>query len=141
MVDSLASFSGMEPLGVLTGVAGAAPHLRHVHIDAARLAEVCAGLMPDDLRLPTWDAPVFCRHDPDLLAGQILLFNAINFCYWGDPPWGVDFAGERLGGSMAMLACIHRALDEGVPILDGAYLEWLPETDFAAILRGMAGCT
>lgn len=117
-------------------VAAAAPHLRHVEIVAARLAEICADIAPGDLRLPAWDFPVFYCRDPDALAGQILIFNATNFCYWGDPAWEIEFHGERLGGSLGMLACIHRALDEGIPLLDGAYLAGLSEADFAHVLRG-----
>jgi hypothetical protein len=105
-------------------------------MDEARLAVVCADISPGDLRLPTWDFPVFYRRDPDALAGQILLFNTINFCYWGDPPWEVEFGGQWWSGSMAMLGSIHRALDEGIPILDGAYLAQLTETDLAHLLRG-----
>jgi hypothetical protein len=123
-------------LRILDSIAAAAPHLRHVRIDAARLAEICAGIAPDDLKLPAWDFPVFYRRDPDALAGQILLFNAVNFCYWGDPAWEVEFRGEQLGGSLAMLACIYRALDAGLPLLDGAYLARLSAADFAHILRG-----
>ena len=81
-------------LGVLESIAPAIPLSRHVRIDAARLAEVCAAIHPDDLKLPAWDFPVFLREDDDTLAGQIVLFNAINFCYWGEPRWEVEFTGE-----------------------------------------------
>ncbi len=123
-------------LGVLEAVAENASRLRNVRIDAARLAEVCAGIGPGDLKLPAWDFPVFYRRDPDALAGQILLFNAINFCYWGEPKWEVEFGGQWWDGSMAMLASIRRALDEGIPILDANYLARLPAADLAHILRG-----
>jgi len=123
-------------LGVLEAVAEAAPRCQHVRIDKMRLAEVCAGIRPADVRLPTWNFPTFYRADPDALAGQILLFNAVNFCYWGDPPWEIEFAGQWWGGSMAMLAAIHRALDEGIPLLDGVYLSRLSEKEFGQILRG-----
>jgi hypothetical protein len=126
----------MKPTLVLNSVAAAAPRLRHVQIVASRIAELCAGIAAEDLKLPAWDFPAFCRRDSDALAGQILLFNAVNFCYWGDPAWAVEFRGERLGGSLGMLACIHRALDEGLPILDGAYLAQLSEADFEHVLRG-----
>ena len=123
-------------LGVLEAIAENASRLRYVRIDEARLAEVCAGIGPGDLKLPAWDFPVFYRRDPDALAGQILLFDAINFCYWGEPKWEVEFGGEWWDGSMAMLASIHRALDEGLPILDANYLARLPAADLAHILRG-----
>jgi hypothetical protein len=123
-------------LGVLESTAWAAPQLRHVRIDPARLAEVCAGIAPGDLKLPTWEFPVFYRRDPDALAGQILLFNAVNFCYWGAQKWEVEFDGRWWDGSMALLGSIHRALDEGIPILDGATLAHLTAADLAHLLTG-----
>ena len=128
-----------SPLAVLESSTWAAPRLRHVRIDEARLAQVCAGIGPDDLKLPAWDFPVFYRRDHDALAGQILLFNAINFCYWGDPVWEIELGGQWWGGSMAVLGSIHRALNEGLPILDAAYLARLTAADLAYILRGRGG--
>jgi hypothetical protein len=125
-----------ETLGVLESIEPAIPLSRHVRIDEARLAEICAAIRPDDLKLPAWDFPVFIREDDDTLAGQILLFNAINFCYWGEPRWEVEFTGEWWDGALAMLDAIRRAWAAGVPLLDGAYLARLSEAEFEHILRG-----
>jgi hypothetical protein len=125
-----------DSLGVLESVAAAWPRCHHVRIDEARLVEVCARLSPGDLRLPTWDFPVFYRDDPDKLAGQILLFNAVNFCYWGEPRWEVEFGGRWWDGSLAMLAAIHRGLDAGIPLLEGAFLARLRESELRDIMHG-----
>jgi hypothetical protein len=138
--DTLSPASaGDADLDVLAAVAQAQGRLRHVRIDAERLALVCGRVTADEIRLPTWDFPVFYRAAADALAGQIVLFNAINFCYWGDPRWEVEFAGRWWDGSMAVLAAIHRAIDEGLPILDGAWLAGLDEGGLAHILRGRGG--
>jgi hypothetical protein len=125
-----------DTLGILESVEPAIPLCRHVRIDQARLAEVCAAIQPGELKLPAWDFPVFIREDDDALAGQILLFNAINFCYWGEPRWGVEYTGEWWDGSLAMLDAIRRAWAEGIPLLEGAYLAGLSEPEFDYILRG-----
>ncbi len=125
-----------DTLGVLESVASVVPLLRHVRIDQAQLERICSGLSPDMLQLPTWDFPVFVRDDGDSLAGQVLLFNSINFCYWGEPRWEVEYTGQWWDGALALLDAIHRALDEGVPILEGAYLARLSEAEFEYILRG-----
>jgi len=125
-----------ETLGVLESIEPAIPLSRHVRIDEARLAEVCAAIHPDDLKLPAWDFPVFLREDDDTLAGQIVLFNAINFCYWGEPRWEVEFTGEWWDGALAMLDAIRRAWAEGIPLLDGTHLARLSEAEFEHILRG-----
>jgi Queuosine salvage protein len=127
-----------DTLGVLESVEAAIPLCRHVRIDEGRLAEVCAGIEPDELELPAWDFPVFIREDDDTLAGQILLFNAINFCYWGEPRWEVEYTGEWWDGALAMLDAIRRAWAEGIPLLEGAYLARLSEAEFEHILRGRA---
>jgi hypothetical protein len=124
-----------DTLGVLSSLEAAMPTCRHVSVDEGRLAQVCVEIKLDALALPTWDFPTFYRADADALAGQILLFNAINFCYWGDPKWEIKFQGQWWGGSLGMLGAIHRALDERLPILDGAYLARLTELDFFHILR------
>jgi hypothetical protein len=123
-------------LGVLESIEPAISLSWHVRIDEARLAQVCADIRLDDLKLPAWDFPVFIREDDDTLAGQILLFNAINFCYWGEPRWEVEFTGEWWDGALAMLDAIRRAWAEGIPLLDGAHLARLSEAEFEYILRG-----
>jgi hypothetical protein len=125
-----------DTLGVLESIEPVLPLCRHVRIDEARLAEVCTAIRSDELKLPAWDFPVFIREDDDTLAGQILLFNAINFCYWGEPRWEVAYTGEWWDGALAMLDAIRRAWAEGIPLLDGAYLARLSEAEFERILRG-----
>jgi hypothetical protein len=125
-----------DTLGVLESIALAIPLCRHVSVNHARLAEVCATIAPDELRLPSWDFSVFIREEDDALAGQILLFNAINFCYWGEPRWKVEFTGEWWDGALAMLDAIRRGWTEGIPLLDGAYLARVSEAEFDHILRG-----
>jgi hypothetical protein len=129
-------FAERASLGVLESIEPTVPLWQHVSIDSARLAELAASIAPGSLSLPCWNAPVFTRRDADTLAGQILLFNAINFCYWGDPKWEMSYAGETYDGSFGMLMAVQRALDEGLPLLDGAYLANLGEADFRHILRG-----
>jgi hypothetical protein len=126
----------MDDLGVLSSMEPTVARWRHVQIDEARLAAVCAEIAPGQLQLPQWDMLPFMRAAPDALAGQILLFNTVNCCYWGDPKWQIEYQGQVWDGSMAMLTALRRALDEGRPILDGAYLAQLTIAEFEDILRG-----
>ncbi len=126
----------LESLGVLESVQAVLPECRYVSIDEPRLAEVCGGIEPVEMRLPSWEEPVLSRTSPDALAAQILLFNAVNFCYWGSPKWQVQFGGEMWHGSLAMLAAINRAFNENVPLLDAAQLARLPQDEFDHVLRG-----
>ena len=48
------------------------------------------------------------------------------FYFWGYPDkWKVEYQGQVLDGWWALLACFKRAIENGVPVLDGAYLEKL----------------
>jgi hypothetical protein len=123
-------------LGVLETVSAVLPQLQHVRIDEERLAEACRGLQPADLKLPTWELPVVYRADPAGTAGQILLLNAINFCYWGNPKWQIEYAGQSWDGVLGVFGALQRALDEGIPVLDGAFLAGISEDAFEHILRG-----
>ena len=44
------------------------------------------------------------------------------FCYWGSPKWTIEYKGQKLDGWWAAVACFQRAIEKGVPILDGKYL-------------------
>ncbi len=122
---------------ILDTIAPIIPCLRLVAIDEARLGQVCTRLTPDALRLPTWDDDVFILHPPEERASQILLFNAINFSYWGEPKWTIDFHGRPLDGAWGMLGALARAVSgEGVRLFDGRYLASISEADLRHVLRG-----
>jgi len=122
---------------ILDTIAPVISHLRHVTIDEPQLREVCARIPSDTLRLPTWDDDVFVSQPPEARAAQILLFNTINFSYWGEPKWTIDFHGRALDGAWGMLGALARAAnDEGFPLYDGAYLATISASDARHILRG-----
>ncbi len=121
---------------ILDTIASTIPHLRQVSIDEALLRDACLHVRPDTLKLPTWDDDVFIAHPPKARASQILLFNAINFSYWGSPKWTVEFHDRPEDGAWGMLGSIARAVDEGIPVFDGAYLASIPASDLRHVLRG-----
>ncbi len=122
---------------ILATIAPVIPRLRHVFIDEPQLRQVCADVVPDTLRLPTWDDDVFVLQPPEDRAAQILLFNTINFSYWGSPKWTIDFRGRLEDGAWGMLGSIARAVqDEDFPLFDGAYLAEIPASELRRILRG-----
>jgi len=121
---------------ILDTIAPVMPYLRYVSIDEPQLREVCAHVVPATLRLPAWEDDVFVSHPPEARAAQLLLFNTINFSYWGDPKWTIDLYGRPLDGAWGMLGALARAVDEGFPLFDGATLASISESDGRHILRG-----
>jgi hypothetical protein len=121
---------------ILDDICWAVARSRHVQIDETRLKQACDGLELGDLRLPDWRIPVVPPWRDERLADFILLFNSINFCYWGEPKWTVIFRGQAYDGAFGMMAALTRALDDGYPLLDGAFLAATGVEQFRHILRG-----
>ncbi len=121
---------------ILDGVRWVVERSRHVHIDEDRLDQVCNGLDPSRLRLPDWQVPVVPPWRDERLVDFILLFNSINFCYWGEPKWTLTFRGQPHDGAYGMMASLTRALGEGYCLLDGTFLAHVSTDQFRHILRG-----
>jgi len=73
--------------------------------------------------------------DKDKIA-YIIIIDSINFCYWGDPKWSIEYEGKLLDGYFAMDAAIHRALKNNVPFLDAKYLSELTANELKEIFSG-----
>jgi hypothetical protein len=48
----------------------------------------------------------------------------------------IDYAGERLSDSDAMVGCLKRAMDNGIPILDGKFLARVTRSEMEKIFAG-----
>ncbi len=71
-------------------------------------------------------------------ANWVLLLDALNFCFWaehGQPRWQVEWRGQTLDGYAALAAALTRAVEEGRPLWDAAYLANLREAELRDILR------
>jgi hypothetical protein len=64
------------------------------------------------------------------------VYNALNFCYWGDPKWTVDIDGKQYDGSAAMWRSLQKAITSGYDLLSAKYLRNLPEADLKKIFAG-----
>ena len=65
----------------------------------------------------------------------LLVFNALSFCYWGEPKWTIDFEGRSYDGAWGMIMALGRAIQEGYSILDFDYCANLSVEEFSQILR------
>ncbi len=66
----------------------------------------------------------------------LLVFNSVNYSYWGDPKWTISWKGVEYDGAWGMIAALGRALSESRPVLDPSYLVRLSEVDLGHIFRG-----
>jgi hypothetical protein len=109
---------------------------RHVQIDQACLSTVCSRLDPMTLYLPDWQIPVVPSWRDERLVDYVLLFNSINFCYWGEPKWTVYLRGKPYDGAFGLMAALTRALEGGDSLLSGAFVAHVSPNQFRHILRG-----
>lgn len=65
----------------------------------------------------------------------LFVFNALSFCYWGEPKWTINFEGESYDGAWGMITALGRAIQEGHNILDFNYCANLSSEEFSDILR------
>src|SRR3990167_1085828 len=68
--------------------------------------------------------------------GFIIVYNTLNFCFWGEPKWTIEINGQSYDGSAGLLRAVIRAVDEGYNLVDPEYLSRIREKDLAQILRG-----
>ena len=87
---------------------------------------------------PEWRVWPHWWDDSPRAADYVLVLDALNFCFWGEPRWRVHFEGKLLNGYWALAACLRRALDAGTPILDPAYLAAFDEAAARDLFAGEA---
>jgi len=110
--------------------------LRYVSIDRERTIAFCSHLKARHFPFARWNHDFIYPALDETGLNYFLLFNALNFCYWGAPKWEVDYSGRKLDGAFGMLAALTRALDEKIPVLEGSFLAGIGVTELAHILRG-----
>jgi hypothetical protein len=125
-----------DPLGVLRSTAVVMRSARHVAIDSDAIDAVAERISDSSGTASEWDDATHWTGEPDATANYVLVLDALNFCFWGEPRWRVTINGATVDGYYALAAALRRALDDGVPLTDARCLARIPAVDVAAILRG-----
>lgn len=99
-------------------------------------AEQIAALAP---QRPTWKAPPHWWDDthPERTANYVLLLDALNFSFWGEPRWRVRQQAKTLDGYYGLAAALAAALRGGVPLYEARYLR--EEARAEVLLAGADG--
>ena len=88
--------------------------------------------------LPPWDNTYHFHDGTERTVNWLLLLDALNFCFWaekGRERWRISYKGETLNGYWAEAAALKRAVEEGMPLWDAAYLSTISEDALASIFR------
>lgn len=133
-----------DRLGVLTGTARVMREARLVSLDLASI-EALAGAWAASA-WPASAATLAALHvpgAPEHAPNWVLLLDALNFCFWGEPGkprWRVSWRGQSHDGYDALAAALSRAVEEGRPVWDAEWLASLDAATLADILRPEADC-
>src|SRR5262245_35318722 len=119
-----------DHLGVLTGTARVVRESSLVHLDSGAIERLAARWAnkpwPENSAFPEMHYFDGTRRT----LNWLLLLDALNFCFWAfpyEPRWRVEWRGETLDGYNALAGSLSRAMEEGRPLYDAAYLAALDE--------------
>jgi hypothetical protein len=129
-------------LGVAEAARRVTEAAEHVYIDDEQIAQFCASVPDGKLPVPPWDDTLHYGDGTWRTANYVLVLDALNFCFWPDPddaPWQVEYKGQRWGGYMALTAALRRAIEEGVPVTEAAWLAAVTQADVERLLAGRQG--
>ncbi|MFI5272263.1 MAG: queuosine salvage family protein [Ktedonobacterales bacterium] len=131
-----------DQLGVLTATALVVRAARLVRLDPAAVEALAARWAAQPWpEQAGFDALHFSDGTPRT-ANWVLLLDALNFCFWGEPGqprWRVAWRDQSLDGYAALAAALIHAVEAGEPLWDAAYLAQLDEPALRAILQPEAG--
>lgn len=77
----------------------------------------------------------FSHFDEDRELRFTLIFNALSFCFWGEPKWTVEHEGKYFDGAWGIVVALGKGIKEGFPLLDFEYCSKISKNDLQRILR------
>jgi len=111
-----------------------------VHTNYDKLVEVAAWMAYEELPLPEYALPFgLSEGQTDTAIDFVMVSDLIDtaFTDFADhQKFQVDYAGRHWSDSEAEFACIKRALDNGVPFLDGHYLAKITREELNKVFAG-----
>ena len=110
-----------------------------VRINREKITEVANWMAYEEFAKPDGSMLFDFGNDPGVLMDFTLVVNTMNFAFT-DFSTGVkfetDYMGKRWCDSEAMLACLHRAINAGIPFFSGEYLAKVTRKDLESVFSG-----
>src|SRR5262249_3427580 len=130
-----------NPIGspVLESLRPVIEHSRDVRTHVDKIAAVADWMAYEELPLPEFVLPFGIGKDPSKAIDFILVCDTIDFAFTDfstHVKFQTDYAGRSWSDSEALFACMKRALDDGVPVLEGSYLAQATREKLTHIFRG-----
>jgi hypothetical protein len=131
-----------KPIGspVLESLPYAIQSSRDVRTHYDKIVEVASWMAYEELPMPEFSLPFAVgQGDPNEAIDFILVADSIDTAFTNfetHVKFQVDYAGQHWSDSEAEFACLRRAMDQGVPILDGNYLSTVRREQLDKIFQG-----
>jgi putative queuosine salvage protein len=131
-----------KPIGspVLDSVRYAVESSRDVQTHYDKVLEVASWMAYEELPIPEFVLPFGVgQGDANEAIDFIMVANSVDTAFTdftSHEKFQADYAGRHWSDSEAEFACIKRALDNGVPFLDGNFLARITRSELNAIFEG-----
>jgi hypothetical protein len=110
---------------------------KYVTINQAAIAKFSSQVQVSDLRqIHLLKAMIDWGFTSEELIAFVIILEALNFSYWGEPKWTVKIDGQEYDGFYAMFYSLKQAKDKGYPILTPDYLANLSVNNLKSIWQG-----
>lgn len=110
---------------------------QYVRINLPRLEEFSRHL-PEEV--PSWQSIIPTKPPKRFTETEktmfLLVFNSLNFCFWGEPKWKITYQEKELGGSWGLMSALYRAIEEGNNIMNPHFLKAMTEEKAKEIFKG-----
>jgi len=113
-------------------------HSRDVQTHFEKIAEVAGWMAYEELPMPDYQLPFNVSNSDDVID-FILTADCVDTAFTdftSHVRFQVDYAGRHWSDSDALFACMKRALDNGIPILDGKFLAQATRSQLERIFSG-----
>jgi hypothetical protein len=130
-------FAARDPLGVLASTLPVVEQASSVRIEPGQFPEVAEMLRASPPPTPEWRSfPHWWSDDPAFTTTYVLVLDALNFCFWGEPRWTVSTDQGELNGYFALAAALRMAIERGEPLLNPDWLESVTTDILEDVLGG-----
>ena len=126
---------------VLRSVLGVVEGSNHVQTSRDAVERIAGWMAYEEFAFPRGGAAgeFDVGSNPDDIIDVTMLVSTLNFAFTDfatGRKFEADYKGQTWSDSLGMFACLHQALSQDVPLLDGAYLAAITRSDLDDIFRG-----
>jgi len=107
-----------------------------LRLDTRGAGAWAAAQEPGSLLPPAGPPELSIEEPPEPCANLVLLLDCLNFCFWSDEPWSVEFRGRTWTRTFALYAGVLRAVESDRTWLTAERWAGATEADLAGIFRG-----